>query len=128
MKIYGVGVDLVNVARVRRFLDRHSSKKISRLLSPAEKKRYQKRKLSAPAFAKLFAAKEAFFKTLGMPWMGLEGFSCMEVKPASGGTFSVKAVSGPFAEKTPRSAQGCFFRAGNLLGAQVIRWGSGTES
>lgn len=121
MKILGVGVDLVNVTRIQEFLERHPAKKIARLLSPQEQKRYARRKISARAFARLFAAKEAFFKTLNAPWMGLEGFAAMNVTP-SGECFSIEIVDDRFRVKGNRKAQGSFFRAGKLLGAQVVRW------
>ncbi len=124
MKVLGVGVDLVSITRIQKFLSQHPPARVARLLSETEKKRYRRKKLSAHTLAKIFASKEAFFKTLDEPWMGLEGFSSMETEFLSGGRFLIKTVSGALAKNGPREAEGTFFKAGKLLGAQVVRWQS----
>ena len=120
MKIAGVGIDLVNLPRIRKFLKTHARSRLSRLLSPSERQEFRKI-ISSKLFAKIFTAKEAYFKTLGESWMGLEGFASMEVCFLPGDRFKIQLVDGPLRKKGARQAEGCYFGFGNFLGAQVIR-------
>lgn len=115
----GVGLDLVSVPRIRKFLKAHSDARVRRLLSPAEQKRYKK--ISPLVFAKLFTAKEAFFKSLGASWFGLQGFASMEVSFLSQDRFQIRIVDGPLARHAPEKAAGSFFEFKDHVGAQVIR-------
>ena len=120
MRIAGVGIDLVNLPRIRKFLKAHAPRRISRFLSPAEQTQFKK-KIPSKLFAKIFTAKEAYFKTLGESWMGLEGFASMEVRLLPGDRFTVQLVDGALGRKGSRPAEGCHFGFGNFLGAQIIR-------
>jgi len=63
--IYGIGTDIISVARVSRVLKRFGNRFVERILSRAEQRDYQ-RAASGPRFlAKRFAAKEAFSKAIG---------------------------------------------------------------
>lgn len=117
-KVKGIGIDLVSVPRVRKILKHHRAKTLKRLLTPSERKHFSRKSLSPAAFAKLFAAKEAFFKAVGRSWMGLEGFGAIEIKGFPRGRFQAKssAYSGPW------RAEGRFFGTRELAGAQVILW------
>ena len=111
----GIGIDVVDLTRARRFLKDHP-KSFFRLLAPAEKKRWHAKKPNARDFAKMFAAKEAFFKALGGAWMGLEGFRRMEVSYSRQGRFKVQSLP------SGKLGEGRFFRAPNAVGAEVICW------
>ena len=111
----GIGVDLVDLRRVRRFLQDHP-KSFFRLLSPVEKKLWSARKPTALDFARLFAAKEAFFKALGGSWMGLEGFERFEVSCSRRSRFTVQSLP------SGKCGEGRFFRVPNAVGAEVICW------
>ena len=113
-KISGVGIDLVDLKRIREFLRIHAAAKTRRLLSPLEQKYFQSRKRSPLVFAKFFTAKEAFFKTLGKAWLGLEGFAEMEVQFLSADRFKIRHLQGA-------QAEGSFFSFSHYVGAQVIR-------
>ncbi len=63
MKIYGIGVDIVNIDRIKKVLKKASFKK--RIFSKEEIKNCQVKKNISNCFAKKFAAKEAFTKALG---------------------------------------------------------------
>lgn len=63
--IHGIGIDTVEIARFRRFLDESNSAIIDRLFSEAERERCSARKDAASCYAARFAAKEAFLKALG---------------------------------------------------------------
>ena len=63
--IYGIGTDIVAVARLRRLWDRHGDKALERLLAPGEKADFTRAADKGRFLAKRFAAKEAFCKALG---------------------------------------------------------------
>lgn len=115
MRLRGIGIDLVSVPRMQRFVKEHGRKAVQLLDSTRRK---SSSKISVLRLARLFAAKEAFFKALGRSWMGLEGFRDIEVQSSPQGTFRVKY---PF---LPEGAQvsGRFFSGDRWAGAQVIIW------
>lgn len=120
MRLVGLGIDLVAVSRVKQFLKDHKRRALDRLLTESEKKLFSDKSLSALMFSKIFAAKEAFFKALGRPWMGLEGFGAIDVKLLPHGKFQVKSLhaEGP----RPPEGRGSFFQCEGLVGAEVILW------
>lgn len=63
--ITAVGVDLVDVGRIRAALDRRTERLTARILSPAEAAYCLSRPDPAPHIAARFAAKEAVIKCLG---------------------------------------------------------------
>lgn len=63
--IYGIGTDLVNVARLRDGLARFGEHYADRILAPAEQAGYRASRDPARFLAKCFAAKEAFAKAAG---------------------------------------------------------------
>ena len=64
--IYGIGTDIVQIARVRTALDRHGEAFAARILAKAEWGEWQAVRDRARFLAKRFAAKEAFGKALGI--------------------------------------------------------------
>lgn len=65
--IVGIGIDLVEVARIAELAQRHG-RRLERLFTAQEVAYCQGRGRPAEAFAARFAAKEAFFKALGTGW------------------------------------------------------------
>lgn len=63
--IYGIGTDIVQVARVRGLLERFGERFGRRVLAEAEWSRYEKSAQPAHYLAKRFAAKEAAAKAMG---------------------------------------------------------------
>ena len=63
--IYGVGTDIVHVARMRDTLERHGERFALRILAESERDFWRASKDPARVLAKRFAAKEAFGKALG---------------------------------------------------------------
>jgi holo-[acyl-carrier protein] synthase len=63
--IYGVGTDVVEIARIEQALGRFGERFATRILCPPELERFRKHRLPANYLAKRFAAKEAFTKALG---------------------------------------------------------------
>ena len=64
--IYGIGVDLVKVARLGASIQRFGERFLNRVFTPREITYCQARRGSDSAFALRFAAKEAFSKALGV--------------------------------------------------------------
>ncbi|MDR2164856.1 MAG: holo-ACP synthase [Zoogloeaceae bacterium] len=63
--IYGIGVDIVAVARLERLLARHGDIGLEKILARAEREAFRKETRPGKALAKRWAAKEAFGKALG---------------------------------------------------------------
>jgi holo-[acyl-carrier protein] synthase len=63
--IYGVGTDVVEIARIEAALKRYGERFARRVLCPPELARFQGHRLPANFLAKRFAAKEAFTKAMG---------------------------------------------------------------
>lgn len=63
--IFGIGVDIVQVARMRQSLERKGEKFAHKILSPLELEEFKDSNQQANFLAKRFAAKEAFSKALG---------------------------------------------------------------
>jgi len=86
--ISGIGIDTVEIARFRRFLDEGNQAVIARLFTPGERGRCSARKDAASCYASRFAAKEAFLKALGsglrdgISWHDMEVVNNDSGKPA----------------------------------------------
>lgn len=63
--IVGIGVDIVQVSRVKKVLDRHQQRFVERILHPNELAVYANHRQPLAYFAKRYAAKEALAKALG---------------------------------------------------------------
>jgi holo-[acyl-carrier protein] synthase len=64
--IYGIGIDLVQVARLAGAIRRYGQRFLDRVFTPREIAHCRGRAKSDSAFALRFAAKEAFSKALGV--------------------------------------------------------------
>lgn len=64
--IKGIGVDIVNVHRMERAVERWGSRFLKRIFTSAEIERCRQRARPAQCFASRFAGKEAFAKALGL--------------------------------------------------------------
>jgi holo-[acyl-carrier protein] synthase len=63
--IYGIGTDIVAVARLAAMFERHGTEAAAKLLSPLEMDDFTRAADKGRFLAKRFAAKEAFGKALG---------------------------------------------------------------
>lgn len=63
--IYGIGTDIVAVARLRGMWERHGDRALDKLLAPQEIADFSKAADKGRFLAKRFAAKEAFSKAFG---------------------------------------------------------------
>ncbi|MFI4938748.1 MAG: holo-ACP synthase [Burkholderiales bacterium] len=69
--IYGIGTDIIRIARIEAALVRHGARFAEKILGPEELEKYRLRKARAEVralrfLATRFAAKEAFSKAIGL--------------------------------------------------------------
>ena len=69
-KIHGIGVDIVEVKRMKDAIDKHGDKFAMRILSKAEHDNYIVSPNKAQYLAKCWAVKEAFVKAIGTGFKG----------------------------------------------------------
>lgn len=80
-----IGIDLVEIARVERLLERHDALK-RELFTPGEIAYCERARRPARHYAARFSAKEAALKGLGADWMeGRVGWREIEVQQRPGG-------------------------------------------
>ncbi len=79
MAVFGVGIDLVSVTRVRAALERYPAKFRNRVFTPEEVRFCETLGDKYPSYAGRFAAKEAFSKALGTGLRGAIGWSEIDV-------------------------------------------------
>jgi holo-[acyl-carrier protein] synthase len=79
MRVYGIGIDVVEVERIASAITRHGEPFLARLFTPAEREYCESRKSSAMHYAARFAAKEAVSKSLRTGIGGNAGWLDMEV-------------------------------------------------
>lgn len=83
--ILGIGIDLVEIARVERLLERHGARAQQRLFTPGEIEYCSGAGRPGESFAARFAAKEAFFKAVRTGWgQGVEWTDVEVVSAPSG--------------------------------------------
>jgi holo-[acyl-carrier protein] synthase len=66
--IVGIGVDIIEVERIRSALERHGDRFVRRLFTDEEAAYCRRAARPAERFAARFAAKEAALKALGVGW------------------------------------------------------------
>jgi len=65
MKIFGIGTDIINIARMEKILKKNSIRFKNKVFSKKEIVYCENKKNPYPFYAKRFAAKEAFSKAMG---------------------------------------------------------------
>lgn len=102
--ILGIGVDQVEVARMRELLRERPDKAPRRLFTDRERAKCDSRQRREECYAARFAAKEAFVKALGC---GLrEGMSWTDIEVRTDGSGRPRIVLSGAAEKALRSRGG----------------------
>jgi holo-[acyl-carrier protein] synthase len=66
--IVGIGVDVVEIPRLRKTFERHGDRFVRRVFTQAEQEYCRAHADAIPHYAARFAAKEALFKALGTGW------------------------------------------------------------
>ena len=85
MKLIGIGLDLVEVSRMKDLLDRHGERFKERTFTAGERAYCDKNASPAMHYAARFAAKEAVAKALGTGFADGVGWSDIEVTRAENG-------------------------------------------
>jgi holo-[acyl-carrier protein] synthase len=88
--IQGLGVDLVEVARIRGAIERRGERFLDRVFRPAERSYCDARPRRFEHYAVRFAAKEAVLKVLRTGWSSGLGFKDVEVLRDSDGAPSAR--------------------------------------
>lgn len=79
MKVFGIGIDVVEVDRIATAIERHGEAFLAKLFTPSEREYCESRKRPALHYAARFAAKEAVSKTFRTGIGGNAGLLEMEV-------------------------------------------------
>jgi holo-[acyl-carrier protein] synthase len=79
MRVFGIGIDVVEVARIASAIERHGEPFLAKIFTTAERAYCESRKQSAMHYAARFAAKEAVSKALGTGIGGDAGLHDLEV-------------------------------------------------
>jgi holo-[acyl-carrier protein] synthase len=66
--IVGIGIDIVDIERLRTALDRQTDRFVQRVFTQSEQSFCRSHRDPVPHYAARFAAKEALFKALGTGW------------------------------------------------------------
>lgn len=94
--ISGIGIDVIEVKRVKEALDRFGDRMLNRLFTKPEIEYCSAKKNSSLHFAGRFAAKEAAFKAMGKGWGGEISWKDVEITNLQSGapqiTFYGKAL------------------------------------
>lgn len=96
--IVGLGIDQVEVERIRSLLERWPGRAAERLFTEVERRACRGRARPAECFAARFAAKEACLKALGTGWRGSLSWTQMEMDADAAGR-PVLNLSGTAAER-----------------------------
>lgn len=96
--IVSVGVDAVEIERIRALLERSGERFERRVFTPSEADYCRGRQRPAESFAARFAAKEAVMKCLGTGWTEGAAFREIEVVRGAGGEPTL-SLAGPAAAR-----------------------------
>lgn len=92
--IHGIGVDVIEIARIRRMREKHGQAFLDKCFTPAETEYCLRKSNPDESLAARFAAKEAVMKALGSGWGQGVAFANVEVVPANGGAPEVRLHGG----------------------------------
>ncbi|MBO9541117.1 holo-ACP synthase [bacterium] len=85
MSILGIGIDLVDIERVRGVVERRGAPFLARVFTPDEIAYCERHKDPAPSLSARFGAKEALIKALGVGWKPGMKWTDIEVQREKGG-------------------------------------------
>lgn len=92
--VLGVGLDIVEIARIARALAVHGQRFAERVYTPGELAACASRADRAQALAGRFAAKEAFLKAMGTGWVRGVSLRQVEVVECPGGMPAIQLMGG----------------------------------
>ncbi len=99
--IVGIGIDVVEVARIRSSIERFGNRFINRIFTSYEIHYCDSKANRLERYAARFAAKEAVFKAIGTGWRGGVTWQDIEVRREPSGRPTL-AISGKAAEYAAR--------------------------
>ncbi len=79
MAVFGVGIDIMSVARIRKAIERYGARFLNRVFTGREREFCARLFSPYPSYAARFAAKEAFSKALGTGLRGVISWQEIEV-------------------------------------------------
>jgi holo-[acyl-carrier protein] synthase len=85
MSILGIGVDLVDIKRLRGVAERRGAAFLARVFTPDERAYCERHRDPGPSLAARFGAKEALIKALGVGWQPEMKWTDIEVRREAGG-------------------------------------------
>jgi holo-[acyl-carrier protein] synthase len=94
MKLIGIGLDLVEVTRIRDLIEKHGERFKERTFTAGERAYCDRNADAAMHYAARFAAKEAVAKALGNGFADGVGWSDIEVTRAESGQPSIQLHKG----------------------------------
>lgn len=116
-------MDLVSVQRIAALLERHGARARSRLYGRDEISRCEQSGHPGQAYAARFAAKEAFFKAVGLGWAGGMGWNEVTVASAASGAPSLELAGRAAAVAAERGVKRMHLsltHTADLAGAYVV--------
>ena len=101
MRVFGIGIDVVEVARIASAIERHGEPFLAKLFTTGERECCESRKTPAMHYAARFAAKEAVSKALGTGIGGNAGLLDMEIVHDASGAPKIRlnGAAGEFLKK-----------------------------
>lgn len=100
MRIFGIGIDVVEVERIASAIERHGEPFLSKLFTASERAYCEVQKKPALHYAARFAAKEAVSKALGTGIGGQAGWLDLEISRDAAGApkLALQGAAAAFAE------------------------------
>jgi len=83
--VLAIGIDIVEIERIERAVERLGERFLARVFTPAEREYCDSRGARFVHYAGRFAAKEAAMKALGTGWAGGVAWHEVEILPSAGG-------------------------------------------
>ncbi len=105
--IIGLGSDIADVRRIARSIERYGERFLSRIYTPAERARAERRTNRVETYAKRFAAKEACAKALGTGMRGGVFWRDMGVINLPSGRPTMKLTGGALKRLQAITPAGC---------------------
>ncbi len=93
MNIYGIGIDILEIKRIKKLKKKTIKKLSKKILTNLEYKKYKKNKKKKYFLAKKFVAKEAVSKALGIGIKNGTILNCIEIFNNSNGKPKVKLIN-----------------------------------
>lgn len=121
--IVGIGIDLIDIARIERVLERHEGRAHARLFTAGEMAYCNAAARPAESYAARFAAKEAFFKAVRTGWGQGLTWTDVEILSSPGGAPDLRLHGGARARADELGVRGLHLsltHTGDVAGAFLV--------